>query len=172
MKFSFTRTRLFLTFTITLASAILLQSCGTSEGKQSKAEQKSNSAHESDLIASTLASDSDTAKPDEQLVVYYFHTNFRCKSCTTIEKYTREAVTTGFRDQLDNGRIALKIINVEEAGNEHFSDDYKLYTKSVILSDVKNGKEAKWKNLEKVWTLLGDEKKFIEYIQTEVKALL
>jgi hypothetical protein len=109
---------------------------------------------------------------ERKLIVYYFHTNFRCHSCITIEKLTRQAVNEGFADQLKNGRIEFKEINVEEAGNEHFVDDYKLYTKSVILSDVKDGKETSWKNCEKVWPLLGNEQKFIDYIQTEVKALL
>ena len=109
---------------------------------------------------------------ERKLIVYYFHTNFRCHSCITIEKLTRQAVNEGFADQLKNGRIEFKEINVEETGNEHFADDYKLYTKSVILSDMKSGKEASWKNLDKVWTLLRDEQKFINYVQTEVKALL
>ena len=109
---------------------------------------------------------------ERKLIVYYFHTNFRCHSCITIEKLTRQAVTSGFASQLNSGRIEFKEVNVEDAGNEHFTDDYKLYTKSVILSDVKNGQEASWKNLDKVWKLLRDEQKFIDYIQTEVNTLL
>ena len=108
----------------------------------------------------------------KELIVYYFHGNFRCRSCTMIENLTRQAVNTGFPDQLKHKRVVLKVINIEEPGNEHFVQDYKLYTKSVILSDRLNGKEQRWKNLDKVWTLLGDEQKFIDYIQTEVKALL
>lgn len=122
---------------------------------------------------STLEKESrKNTQKERKLIVYYFHTNFRCHSCVTIEKLTRQAVTEGFTDQLKNGRIEFKEINVEETGNEHFTDDYKLYTKSVILSDIKNGKEASWKNLEKVWTLLRDEQKFIDYIKSEVTALL
>jgi hypothetical protein len=107
-----------------------------------------------------------------QLIVYYLHGTFRCPSCNTIERLTRQAVEQGFAEQIRQGRIQLKILNVEEPGNEHFVQDYKLYTKSVILSDLKNGKEVQWKNLEKVWTLLHDEAKFIEYIQSEVKCYL
>lgn len=117
-------------------------------------------------------SEASETKQERKLVVYYFHGNFRCHSCITIENLTKQAVNSGFTDQLKNGRIEMKVINIEEPGNEHFADDYKLYTKSVILSDIKNGSEASWKNLEKVWTLLGDEDKFIEYIQTEMKTLL
>ena len=113
----------------------------------------------------------DTVK-ERKLIVYYFHTNYRCHSCITIERLTRQAVTEGFADQLKNGRIEFKMINIEEPGNEHFVDDYKLYTKSVILSDVNNGRETGWRNCEKVWPLLGNEQKFIEYIQSEVRTLL
>ena len=109
---------------------------------------------------------------NHKLIVYYFHGNFRCHSCTMIEALTKQAVNSGFSDQLKNGRIELKVINIEEPGNEHFVDDYKLYTKSVILSDVNNDREVSWKNCEKVWTLLGNEQKFIKYIQSEVKTLL
>ena len=109
---------------------------------------------------------------ERKLIVYYFHTNFRCRSCTMIENLTKQAVNTGFTDQLKTGRIEIKVINIEEPENEHYVQDYKLYTKSVILSDRTDGKEQNWKNLDKVWTLLGDENKFIDYIQTEVKAQL
>ena len=113
-----------------------------------------------------------SAKKERKLIVYYFHTSSRCHSCITIEKLTRQAVTEGFSDRLKNSRIEFKVINVEDAANEHYVDDYKLYTKSVILSDQVNGKEKSWKNLDKVWTLLRDERKFIEYIRTEVRTLL
>jgi hypothetical protein len=48
----------------------------------------------------------------------------------------------------------------------------KVNYKSVILSDLKNGKKERWKNLDMVWTLLGNEQKFVEYAQTGVKAHL
>ena len=89
-----------------------------------------------------------------------------------IEQYTKEAIQGGFAEEIKDGRIEMKIINVEEKGNEQFAKDYKLYTKSVIVSDVRNGKETTWKNLEKVWQLLGDQNKFKEYIQTEIKTFL
>jgi hypothetical protein len=61
---------------------------------------------------------------------------------------------------------------VEDKGNEHFAEDYKLYTKSVIVSTQKDGKESSWKNLDQIWTLVGDQTKYMEYIRKEVKACL
>ena len=113
-----------------------------------------------------------TARQNRKLIVYYFHGNVRCHNCIMIENLTRQAVNTGFADQLKSGRVELKVVNIEEPGNGHFAEDYKLYTKSVILSDIKDGKEANWKNLDQVWTRLYDENKFIDYIQSEVQAFL
>jgi len=141
----------------------LVYSCQSTE--QAKKTAKTDSAKTMETAA--------TPKSEQKkLVVYYFHTTFRCQSCNMIEQFTKQAVESGFADELKKGLIELKVINVEEKGNEHYAEEYKLYTKSVIVSDVRNGKEASWKNLEKVWQLLGDQNKFKEYIQTEVKTSL
>ena len=122
--------------------------------------------------ADTTNKDVQSKQEQRKLVVYYLHGTFRCQSCNTIERLTKEAVERGFADQIKNGRMEIKIINIEEPGNKHYIEDYKLYTKSVILSDLKNGKETTWKNLDQVWTLLGNESKFIEYIQREITSYL
>jgi len=105
-------------------------------------------------------------------MVYYFYTSYRCPSCMMIENLTKTAVQTGYKDLIDKGRVEFKAINIEQKGNEHFAKEYKLYTKSVVISDHQNKKELRWKNLDQVWTLLRDENKFIDYIQREVKAYL
>lgn len=103
------------------------------------------------------------------LTVYYFHTSFRCHSCLTIERLTREAVNEQFASELKSGAVRWQMVNYEEPANEHFIDDYKLYTKQVILSAAKGGKEVKWKNLDEVWDLKRDEMRFKLYIADEIK---
>lgn len=110
--------------------------------------------------------------PENFITVYYFHSNFRCVNCHNIEQYTREAVEKYFRNELSSGKIVLKVINTETAGNEHFIDDYRLYTKSVVLSLVKNGKEVKFDNLAKVWEYLRNKDAFQQYIKSEVEIYL
>ena len=41
-----------------------------------------------------------------------------------------------------------------------------------MVVDIKEGKQARWKNLEKVWELLGNKQAFFRYIQDEVKLYL
>ena len=66
----------------------------------------------------------------------------------------------------------MKVINVDEKENSNFSKDYQLFTRSVVVSDIVNGKETQWKNLQKVWELVRNEEAFKEYIQNEIKAYL
>jgi hypothetical protein len=115
---------------------------------------------------------SDTAAAPHRVIAYYFHTTYRCSSCRKIEAYARQAMNTGFEQELADGRLVWRVVNIEEDGNEHFVKDYQLYTKSVILSDERSGREVRWKNLAKVWELLNDEAGFVDYVQTETRAYL
>lgn len=112
------------------------------------------------------------ASPADFVAVYYFHGNFRCVNCHNIEQYTKEAVEKYFQKELSAGKVVFKVINVETGGNEHFTNDYRLYTKSVVLSLVKNGKEIKFDNLGKVWEYLRNKDAFHQYIKSEIEKYL
>jgi hypothetical protein len=81
-------------------------------------------------------------------------------------------VETNFKDEIASGKIEFKVINIEEKGNEHYVDDYKLYTKSLVISLVKDGKEVKFKNLEKIWEYVRNKEQFFKYVTDEVINLL
>ena len=93
-------------------------------------------------------------------------------TCRRIEQLTREAVSKSFANEIGSGALQMKVINVEEPQNSHFSKDYKLFTRSVVVSDMVNEKEKQWKNLQKVWELVHDEKAFKEDIRSEIKDYL
>lgn len=110
--------------------------------------------------------------PESKVVAYYFFSNYRCQSCLTIEKWTGETLRDQFGGFIDSGVLVWRPVNIDEEGNFHFVKDYQLLTKSVVLSRNVNGKELRWKNLEKVWELLRDEKKFRGYVKSEVQDFL
>lgn len=107
-----------------------------------------------------------------KVIVYYFHGDYRCSNCYKIEKYSKEAIDRYFAMELASGELKYEIINIDETGNEHFAKDYKLYTKSLVLSMIKSGKEAEYKNLEKVWDYLGDKEAFCNYVKEETEKFL
>jgi thiol-disulfide isomerase/thioredoxin len=108
-----------------------------------------------------------TAKTESKFIVYYFHTTGRCPTCIKMEKYTNEAVKAYFSNELKSGKIEFKVVNVDMPENEHFMKDYGLYTKSVVISEIKSGKEIRWKNLDKIWTKVRDKNEFMNYIKQE-----
>jgi hypothetical protein len=102
-------------------------------------------------------------------VVYYFMTTQRCPSCMKIEAYTKEAVQLHFADALKKGKIVWSMINIDQTENNHFIEDYQLFTKSVVLVKIRDGKQVEWENLDRVWELLNDKTGFQEYVTDEVK---
>lgn len=107
-----------------------------------------------------------------QVIAYYFHTTFRCATCYKIEQLTSESIKKGFPDELKNGSLQWKPVNVEEAGNDHFARDYRLLTKSVVLVDMQDGVQVRWKNLKDIWKLVNSKEDFTKYIQDETRSYL
>ena len=105
-------------------------------------------------------------------VVYYFMTTQRCPSCMKIEAFTKEAVERNFARQLEGKKLLWKMVNVDEPQNIHFIQDYQLFTKSVVLVKMREGKQVNWKYLDQVWNLLGDKKVFQDYITSEVSTFI
>ncbi len=107
-----------------------------------------------------------------QVNVYYFHGKMRCPTCRNMESYSREAVEKYFKKEIGSGKVTFKVIDVETKGNEHYVTDYKLYTKTLIVSVSKNGKEAQYKNLDKIWEYSRDKEKFVNYVKNEIAGCL
>jgi hypothetical protein len=125
------------------------------------------------LFCGLASCDSQGAQtPDNCLAVYYFHGNFRCASCHKIELYTRGAIEKYFSKELKTGKLIYKVVNVDHKENSHFVKDYQLYTRSVVASLIKGGREVKYENLAKVWEYLGNKQKFYNYIDEEVGKFL
>ena len=157
--------RLVLCLAAILLLAFVQCACGN-EDKPLETDSKSN-------LADQKGSDQNTSEAnDHSVIVYYFHGKFRCGTCKRIEKLTNEAVTESFANGIRTGLVEVKVINVDKEENSHFSRDYKLFTNSVVVSDIVNGQEKQWKNLQKVWELVHNEEAFKKYIRNEIKAYL
>ncbi|MGA9141365.1 MAG: nitrophenyl compound nitroreductase subunit ArsF family protein [Methanocella sp.] len=121
-----------------------------------------------DKTAALVASQ---VEPDK-VVVYYFYGTARCDSCMKIEAYTKEAVESGFPEALKEGKLEWRPLNAELSENQHFIKDYGLYTRTVVVSDMKNGNQTDWKKLDEVWNLIGDKDRFMTFIQDNVRTYL
>jgi len=123
-------------------------------------------------IAETEKSDGESVSVKEtsnSFVAYYFHGHSRCTNCKKIEQYSREAIEKYFTQALKTKKLTFTTINTDLPHNEHFIEDYQLYTRSLIIAEFKDGKQVRWKNLAKVWDYLNDREKFYEYVKSEIQ---
>lgn len=107
-----------------------------------------------------------------KVVAYYFHTNTRCDTCEKIEAYSKEAILEGFKAEVQNGTLELRVVNYEEPANRHYIKDYRLVSKSLILVNIVDGKQKEWTNLKLVWQLVKSKEAFLNYVRGEVKGYL
>jgi len=157
-------------FLLVLISGILFN-CSQAGSKEQK-QQTGTLAQSSTLKAAETQPPANVTTSNHQLVVYYFMSTYRCPSCIYIEKTTESVVKNVFADQVKCGRVVFKAINIDAPDTKHYEKDYNLYAQSVILSDINNGKELRWTNLDKVWKLLNNDKAFEAYIAKEIKNYL
>ncbi|MGA9117533.1 MAG: nitrophenyl compound nitroreductase subunit ArsF family protein [Bacteroidota bacterium] len=107
------------------------------------------------------------------VAVYYFHGNVRCTTCRTIEALTREALETGFREELREGRLVWRVVNVEDPESEHYAEEFALSSSSVVLERTAEGSRPEWKKLNRVWELVhGEKEEFLAYVREETRAYL
>lgn len=133
-------------------------------GAQAAAAQAEN--------ATSASPDSSIVSDAAKTVVYYFHTSMRCRTCHLLETYAKQAVDSVFADELQAGTVVFTPLNVEEDRNKHFMQDYKLHTKSVVVSVLgEDGAELRWKNLDQIWNLVRSEDKYKQYVVKEIRAL-
>lgn len=109
---------------------------------------------------------------DRRVVAYYFHGNFRCATCRTIEAYSEEAVTEGFVGEIGSGRLAWRVVNIDEPENKHFVQDFQLVSKSLVLVEYRDGKVGRFENLKLVWQLVGDKEAFLDYVRASTREFL
>ena len=147
------------------------------ELRRSPAATSSSSMSPSSLAQATKAGGggASAGRPvteGRKVIAYYFHGNFRCVSCVKIETLSRKVVTEGYPEEIKSGRLEFRKVNVDEPQNRHFIEDYQLSSKSLVIVEVRDGRQVRWRNLEKVWTLIDSEQEFVSYVRDGVSGFL
>ncbi|MGB7631485.1 MAG: nitrophenyl compound nitroreductase subunit ArsF family protein [Candidatus Deferrimicrobium sp.] len=160
-----------LVFVIASVGFLLLKE--SHRGSQARSSQSSEAVavSEGSVPVPALRGDA-TLGPGKRVVAYYFHVRVRCASCIKIESLSGKAIRRGFPEELRTGLLVFREVNVEEPGNRYFIDDYCLTSQSLVIVEYRDGRQVRWKNLEKVWTFLGSEKEFISYVQESVSSYM
>ena len=113
-----------------------------------------------------------SAAPSDKLVAYYFHRTKRCVTCRTIESRSKTALEAAFSDDLAAGRLEWHAVNLDEAANEHFINDYGVSWSSLVLANEKDGRTVRFKVLDKTWDFARDQAALANYVQAEARSWL
>jgi len=83
--------------------------------------------------------------PSTGVVAYYFHGDFRCRTCLAIERPGARDDHRRLRGRARVGPADVARAHIEQPGNEHFVEDFKLVTRSLVLVAYRDGAVARWK---------------------------
>lgn len=110
--------------------------------------------------------------PVHGVAVVNFHGTLRCASCLRIGELTESVVATEFADERAAGAVTFASIDYDLAGNEHYRDDYDLYSSNVVILRRAAGKDVSWTRLDDVWSLDDDELAFRSYVHGAIAEAL
>ncbi len=84
------------------------------------------------------------------VLILQFHRTQRCKFCTNMENHTKETLDTYFSDDLKNEKIVFRTVDMELPENKSYVKKYDLFTSTLVLIDVLEGRESRWKIVSKL----------------------
>lgn len=102
--------------------------------------------------------------------VYYLHSTFRCTTCNSIEKRTKEILDSGFRADIAKGLIQWKTDDFQENGA--LAKKFDVIASCVVVALVKGDEVIYFKRLDDTWTLLDKPAEFDSYIRSNIQEVL
>ena len=112
---------------LALAICLGLSACGSNDAKKD---------------STTNVEQTQLQETKDRVEILYFHGKQRCATCMAIEKNAKEALEAQFADELKNGTVVFKTIDISKAENEKIAKKYEVTWSSLFVSKWKDGKET------------------------------
>lgn len=104
------------------------------------------------------------------VMVTYMHATFRCVTCNTIERLTRELLESEFAQELKAGTVRMEEVDFQE--NEDLAKRYEVVASCVVVTHLRDGEEVAYQRLDEVWTLMKDPPAFNRYVGGAIREYL
>jgi len=121
-------------------------------------QSEATASNEANAAATPVGLDAKLAK--KQFTAVYFHAPHRCPTCRKIESFSLDALTP----EIEAGKVAWQIADYTTDANAALVDQFKVFTSTVVLVEVQDGKVVRWRNLEEVWNHTSDQANFTAFI--------
>ncbi len=105
-----------------------------------------------------------------QVAVYYLHSTFRCATCNSIEKMTKELLDQSYSSRLADESMQWFEIDFQE--NEAIARQFEVVASCVVVAEMKDGTVIDYSRLDDVWTLINDPDAFKRYISEAIDGYL
>lgn len=142
--------------------SLMFSGCGltpTAGGQNNESKQEINNSVNNAKVSA------------DKLEVYYFHRTARCKTCMAIGEYTAKTMMESFSEEVSNGKIDYREINIDLPENKEVAQKYQASGSSLFINQIKDGQD-KIEQDTKVWSLTGDEFKFKAYLSEKINSYL
>lgn len=120
----------------------------------------------------------DAAGPDAaavaraKVLVTYFTTDVRCKTCRILEDLSRRAVQEGFVAEVARGDVLYRVVNTDRAEHRAYVEHYAITNKIVIVSHQRDGKEVAWTPRQDIWLHYEEPTEFFAYVREPIATYL
>lgn len=172
----------FLILPLFILLVITMTGCGnqTSQTSDQTNETSNQTASKNQAAKTANASQSENSNDypmssaetvADKLEVYYFHSTARCVSCRTIGQYVKETMEQNYSQQIAEGKIDYREINVEESENFDIASKFRASGSSLKINKI-IGEQDNIEEDKMVWRLMGDEDKFKSYLITKIDSYL
>lgn len=78
---------------------------------------------------------------DDHVEVIYFYSKKRCVTCVAIETLTQEVLEKEFADEMKNGKVVFKKIDISTEEGEKLAYEYEVAWSSLFINKIKGKKE-------------------------------
>ncbi|MBU0597427.1 hypothetical protein KKF61_00335 [Patescibacteria group bacterium] len=107
----------------------------------------------------------------EKIEVVHFHGTQQCWSCKTVGEYALKTIEDKFSDEYRNNIIVFKDINADLEENSEIVAKYQARGSSLFINVIINGQDNIAEDT-KVWRLVSDEVKYIDYFGNKLNGYL
>ena len=111
--------------------------------------------------------------PTPEVIVYYLHSHIRCQACRDMESMAAETVDVDFMNEENSGLLALRTIDIQDPGQEHYADEFNVTGPTLVVAEVDStGQTEHWRNLDRIWELSENPVAYRSYVRQAISVAL
>jgi hypothetical protein len=106
------------------------------------------------------------------VLVLFFHPSERCAACDEMERLARATLERHFAGETAEGLVAMRSVNLDSPVGRRMRERLGLYTSTLALVRVRDGREQGTEKLSEAWQVPGPEGSFVEKMKSALSRAL